>query len=345
MRIGIVGAGNIARAHVNAIHLLPHTELVGVHDIAPDRAAAAATRFGCSAFDRLDSLYDQIDGVIIASPNHTHAELATEAIARGKHVLCEKPMTVTVGQARELTDMAEASGLSCGISFNYRYLDVVHEVRRIVDDGVLGRPLFIEVSFQRSSALTRRHFTWRDSEVGLSTSGALGDLGVHLLDLLPFMFGSAVEARNCRIKLRTNVPEREGRPVRVDDYAFVGGHLTNGVYFTMVASKSALPEDVGLSLRIVGEGSEFSYHSRDGAAYHLRSAVRWERRPLRQRRPLADPVGEVTGWGSTFHHQLREWSDLVHGRRPRTRLADFADGLRAQTILADLLEQGQYALV
>jgi glucose-6-phosphate 3-dehydrogenase len=338
VKIGIVGAGNVASMHMSAISSIPDATLAGVYDVSIGRAHAVARRLRCPAYESAERLFENVDGVVIASPNHTHAAMVTAAIRSGTHVLCEKPMTTTMAEARQITNLSASSDLVCGMGFNYRYLDLVREVAALLDGGELGTVLFAELSLKRSSALTRTTFTWRDSALGRLTSGALGDLGVHLFDLLRFLFRSEVDTATCRVKRQTNVPEKEGRKVMVDDYSFVTGRLASGTYFNVVASKSSPPADVGLALKLVGERREFSYHSADDGLYRLKSMVTWDEHRLRTSRRLPDPPGEIAGWGTTFHAQLREWTGQVVRREPPGSLATFEDGLRTQEVLDRLIE-------
>jgi glucose-6-phosphate 3-dehydrogenase len=274
----------------------------------------------------------------VASPNHTHTRYTLDAMGHGKPVLCEKPMATTLEDARQMTAAAARSpGLSHGVGFNYRYLPAVEQLRTLIATDRLGQLHFIDLAFKRDSALTRAAFTWRDSDLGQATSGALGDLGIHLIDLVSFLTGSQLDAGSCRLRLRTNVPLKEGREVRVDDDAYVSGRLLNGTYINLTASKSVGPEDTGLSMKIIAEHSEFVYHSRRGALYHLRPRARWEVGRLRGSPPLPDPPDEVYGWAGTFHAQIQEWAGLVVRQEQRRQLADISDGLRAQAVLGQLL--------
>jgi glucose-6-phosphate 3-dehydrogenase len=122
MKLGIIGAGKIAAMHMAAVRANPDAFLVGVYDVSDDAARAAAQRFACKAFSTPEALYPCVDGVIIATPNHTHAEIAVEAMQHHRHVLCEKPMATTIAQATEMARVAALSDLACYVGFNYRYL-------------------------------------------------------------------------------------------------------------------------------------------------------------------------------------------------------------------------------
>ncbi|SDC49518.1 Gfo/Idh/MocA family protein [Streptomyces prasinopilosus] len=338
MRIGIMGAGNIAAVHLGAVRATVGAELVGLHDIAADRARTTAATFGCRAFSSPASLYRNVDAVVVASPNHTHHAIATDAVRLGKHVLCEKPMAVSTTEAAAMARAVRDTGLRCVVGFNYRFLDVAERMRQLISSEELGRPLMVEAAFRRGSALTRSTFTWRDSAQGRSTSGALGDLGVHLIDLLHFLFRAQVDTASCVTRLRTHIPEKEGRAVDVDDDAFVAGRLGSGMYFQLTASKATLPEETGLFLKVVCTRGEFVYHSREDRTLLVRPGTEWHRESLPPPGPTADPSGEVPGWADSFHRQLGEWVDVVVHGKESDRLADFEDGLRAQLVLARLLE-------
>lgn len=340
MRIGLIGAGSIGRVHARAVRSEMGSALAGVYDVNPDKARSLADELGVPTFSSLRDFYEASTGVIIASPNRTHAAYACEAMALGRHVLCEKPMAVSMSQADDMRQRAAASsGVHC-VGFNYRYLKVFRDVRRRISGGEIGRVLHVDVSFKRSSALTRRAFTWRDDSEEGATSGALGDLGVHLIDMLHFLFGSLIDPGSCQVGLQTKVATKEGREVKVDDHSFVSGRLTGGPSFTLTASKSSVAEETGLTLAVTGSAGDLAYTSRDGQILNRRVGVAWEPVKLFASSRLEDPSGEVTGWADSFLHQLHDWISAVTTRRRPGELAGFEDGYRAQQVLIELLRAG-----
>lgn len=184
---------------------------------------------------------------------------------------------------------------------------------RQIDEGVLGRVLHVDLAFRRGSALTRKTFTWRDNAAERFTSGALGDLGVHLIDLLHHLFDSEVDTGFCQAGLRTKVAAKEGRTVCVDDHAFVSGRLTGGPHFTLTASKSATPEDIGFRVAVTGTRGELLYHSQDGPVLNVRTGVEWEAVKVLDTFGLADPPGEIPGWADSFVAQFQNWTAAVGG--------------------------------
>lgn len=340
MRVGIIGAGGIGRTHAHALLADEGTTLAGLYDVDTPRAVTVAEGLGVPAFGSLDEFYEAVDAVVVASPNRTHASYACEAIDRGRHVLCEKPMAVSVEETVAMRDRAAGAPVVSCVGFNYRCLGVVQEIRRQLDEGVLGRVLHVDLAFRRGSALTRKTFTWRDNAEERFTSGALGDLGVHLIDLLHHLFDSQVDTGACQVGLRTKVAEKEGRRVRVDDHAFVSGRLAEGPHFTLTASKSSTPEDIGFRVSVTGSRGELLYHSQDGPLLYVRTGVEWETVKVLDALGLEDPPGEIHGWADSFVAQLYNWTAAVAGAGHLGALAGFDDGHRAQLVLDELLRKG-----
>jgi glucose-6-phosphate 3-dehydrogenase len=340
MNIGIIGAGGIAEAHTRAARKLIPSGSIGIYDISPEKASALAQRHGCNTFEALDDLYDTSDAIIIASPNDTHYEYALRAIKRGLHVLCEKPMTTAVNDADELARESRASRGICVVGFNYRFLPVTQLIKKFLDDGELGEIITTNLSFKRDSALRRKSFTWRDGAQSRATSGALGDLGSHLFDLVHYLIQKPIELSSMRAKLATYVVEKEGRRVSVDDHALVNGRLHGGVYFSVLASKCSEPEDVGFAIEVIGSHGELFYHSSHrnvlNAKFGLDRRVYTSAPPLRH----PDPDREIFGWADSFYSQLDGWFALAMGQdSPESMiLASFDDGLQSQAVIDDLLQ-------
>lgn len=141
MRVGIIGAGNIGRVHARAVLASADdgVSLAGLFDVDQGRADTLAADLGTRAFASLGELHEAADGIVVASPNRTHAAYACEALAQGRHVLCEKPMATSLAEAADMLRLSSgAAGVSC-VGFNYRYLPVVREIHA-ADRGGGDRP-------------------------------------------------------------------------------------------------------------------------------------------------------------------------------------------------------------
>ncbi|HSC89055.1 MAG TPA: Gfo/Idh/MocA family oxidoreductase [Polyangiaceae bacterium] len=184
IRLGVVGAGQVAELASAAFARRPDVELVGIADPARERAEALARKFGApAARSSLEELLEvtALDAVYIASPNVFHAPQAIRALESGKHVLLEKPFALSWEEARQVVDVAERVGRTLTLSMNQRHADDTRALRAWVASGALGTPHHVRARWLRRSGIPRLG-SWfgRKSWAG---GGVLMDVGVHLLDL------------------------------------------------------------------------------------------------------------------------------------------------------------------
>lgn len=191
VRIGIVGTGNIARArHLPCFTANENAEIVAVCDILPDVLAEAAKDFEVPA-SYLDyrEMYEKedLDAVIICTPNDLHAPATIAALEKGLHVLCEKPMALDPAEGQQMMDAAEKAGKILTFGFHYRHMPQTLAARRVVDSGELG-----DVYMVRVTALRRRGIPSWGTFVHkhIQGGGAMIDFGVHLLDSALWLMGN-----------------------------------------------------------------------------------------------------------------------------------------------------------
>lgn len=221
--VGVIGVGAVAQLrHLPAVaeaQAAGCARLLAVADVDPARAAAAATMWGASRStgDIADLLATPgLDAVIIATPNLFHHDQALAALAAGKHVLCEKPLAMTLDEARAMAGAAHQHGLITAINFRYRWIPAARFVTDLIASGALGH-LYHAVFHYFSGWLAdpATPAAWRTMRAQTG-SGALGDLGSHLIDLAASWLG---EAQHVRGRLTTFVRERptgDGGQVSVD---------------------------------------------------------------------------------------------------------------------------------
>ncbi|WP_281890134.1 Gfo/Idh/MocA family protein [Paenibacillus sp. YYML68] len=335
MKIGIIGTGGIAKAHIRALGKLHALQLTGVYDINLESAQKVASENGCTVFATPEQLIEAVDGVIIASPNFMHQEQSLLVLQANKHVLCEKPMAVSLDEARTMSELAKQCSASACVGFNYRYLPIIREIKRLLDNGEIGELLAVKLGFQKSSALTKTSFTWRDDSTSKMTSGALGDLGVHLIDMLWFLLQGEIHEADLKTIMKTNVPIRENKTIHVDDYSAVYGKLKSGTYVELIASKSSTQEETGVYLNLIGTKQELRYESAWKRTYKIKQGIEWVEHSYDAPQTLTDPPNEIFGWSDSFIHQLQDWQ-LKATRTPAHHnvcIADFRDGLRSQETL------------
>lgn len=198
IRVGIVGAGSITKfRHAPEYAANPYVEIAGFYDHNPDRAEALIAVFGGQYYPSLEDLLndESIDAISDCSSNEHHVKVSSSALLKGKHVLCEKPMTITSEEGRELLEARDRSGKILMIDHNQRLTKVHQKVYDMLRDGRIGRPLSFNISFSHRGpeywGATKSPKTWFFDKTR-SGLGVIADLGVHKFDLIRYLFGEEV---------------------------------------------------------------------------------------------------------------------------------------------------------
>lgn len=181
---------------------------------------------------------DDLDAVIVASPNDTHHEITMAALDRGLAVLCEKPIAMDVAQAYEMADAAARAGVTTMVPFTYRSMPTNRHVHRLVQDGFVGDPYHLSMRYFSGFARDGE-YAWRFDEE-LAGSGILGDLGSHWLDMARWLLGevTAVSAHSDRFVPRA--PRPDGTEyVRAEDHAVMSVRFESGASATLQISAVA----------------------------------------------------------------------------------------------------------
>ena len=318
-----------------------------------DKAAAeaAAGRLGWAAAEtdwRALIARDDVQLVDIAAPGDLHAPIAIAALAAGKHVLCEKPLANTLAEAeamRAAADDAYPRGARAMVGFNYRRVPALALARRLVEQGRIGRLRhFRAVYLQDWLADADAPMTWR-MRAERAGSGALGDLGAHIVDLARYLTGDEL-AGVCALS-ETFVRERPladgpgSDTVTVDDAVVFTGRLASGALASFEVTRYATGRKNGLRVELNGSAGslafdlerlnelEFFDASGDGADNGFRRILVTE-----GSHPYLSgwwPPGHTLGWEHTFTHQARDLlTAIADGAQP---LPSFGDGLAVQRVL------------
>ena len=290
--IGLIGAGFMSKAHSIAYSGMPiffhpapampvKKTLV---DSNPQAAEAGMERFGFQKWstDWHDIVDDpDIQVVDICTPNNSHAEIAIAAARAGKHILCEKPLALTSEQAKQMYLAAKESGVTTMVAFNYRRTPAIQLAKRYIDEGAIGRILdFRGTYLQDWSADPNSPLSWRFQK-SVCGSGALGDIGTHVVDIVRFLVG---EFDSVNARVATYIPERPVQTsaadslgnskggadtpkgvVDVDDQCCFMIQCKNGAFGTIEATRNAWGRNNFITIEIHGtEGSiYFNYERRD----------------------------------------------------------------------------------
>jgi predicted dehydrogenase len=189
VRIGIIGSGGIASAHVGCYKQIPEAQVVAVCDVVPGRAKAFIERHGLDAVayeDHRHLLEADVDAVSVCTFNAAHHRPTVDALRSGRHVLLEKPMAVTLREAVEMVEAAEQHGVILSVGFQSRYDPDVQTCKRIVDSGVLGRIYYAETGGGRSRGIPGGTFIRKETAGG----GAVLDIGCYSVDTAMYLLGN-----------------------------------------------------------------------------------------------------------------------------------------------------------
>ena len=263
IRLGMVGGGRgafIGAVHRIASRIDDQYELVaGAFSSDPDRSAASAADLGVArsyaTFDEMAAREarrkDGIEAVAIVTPNHMHAPAALAFLKRGIHVICDKPLTATLPEAKRLAKAAEASGLIFALTHNYTGYPMIRQAKAMVAAGDLGDIRLVNVEYiqdwltEAIEATGQKQADWRTDPARSGAGGSTGDIGTHAFNLANFVTGLTLDT--LAADLQSFVPGR-----RVDDNAHVMLRYTSGARGTLWCSQVAAGQENGLRLRIYG---------------------------------------------------------------------------------------------
>ncbi len=234
MKLGIIGAGGISDTHVRAAQGIAGVEVVAVHGGNPQKTAALARAAGATAYDSLEAFLDHpMDVVAIGSPSGLHAEQAIAAMQRGLHVVVEKPLDVTVARIDALIAEADRSGRKVGVFFQERLIPELAAIKRQIDAGELGDPLFISgrLDWYRPPEYYSQS-RWRGRRA-LDGGGALMNQGIHTVDVMLWLYGAAR-----RVAGRT---ANRMHAIEVEDTAAALIEFESGAFGTLHATTAAYP--------------------------------------------------------------------------------------------------------
>ena len=360
VNVALIGFGFMGKAHSNAWRqvgaffaprLRPRLRLVC--DRTPGKADDAARRFGWeqTAADWREVIArDDIDIVDISTPGDSHAELAVAAARAGKTVLCEKPLANTVRDAERMLAAAEKAGVVHMVCHNYRRVPAVALAKRLIDEGRLGAIRHFRGTYLQDWIVDPAFpLVWR-LDRKLAGSGALGDIGSHVVDLARFLVGEISEvsgALETFVKTRPLVgkPRTRGR-VTVDDAAVAAVRFESGALGTIEATRMAPGRKNANRFEINGSlGSiafdlerlnelEVYFTGEDADRSGFRTILVTE-----AAHPFVGawwPPGHIVGWEHTFTHTVFDLLEAVADRR--VPAPSFVDGVRNQRVL-DAIER------
>ena len=367
--VGMLGYGFMGKAHSNALKTLPYMvypppavpKLVGIAGRNAEAVQTAAQRYGWQhAYTDWRALLDNPDVQVFdnSGPNNAHAEPCNVAAQTGRHILCEKPLGRTAAEAAAMLEAVTRAGVKHLCAFNYRFVPAVRLARHLIETGQLGEIYhFRAVYLQEWIVDPAFGMVWRlnKAEAG---SGALGDLGSHILDLARFLVG---EPRHVSAMAKTFIKERPTRDaggsptaeVTVDDAFAAVLDFENGALGTVEASRFCPGRKNGQVFEINGSlGSlRFSLERLNELE------VYWQNETVRDTHGFHSvlvseayhpfwkywwPQGHIIGWEHTFIHQFAHFFEsLVNDTPVAPYAATFDDGYKHAVICDAILRSAE----
>lgn len=276
IKLGMVGGGNdafIGAVHRIAARMDDRFELVaGALSSTPEKAQESGKALGLDP-DRTYSdftemakrearLKNGIDAVAIVTPNHVHASAAKEFLKRGIHVICDKPLTSTMADARKLAKAVDASDALFILTHNYTGYPMIRQAKQMIADGALGAIRVVQVEYaqdwltQPLESEGQKQAAWRTDPTKSGAGGSIGDIGTHAHNLACFVTGQKVES--LAADLHAFVPGRQ-----LDDNAHMMLRFDGGAKGMLWSSQVAPGNENGLRLRVYGENGGLEWAQED----------------------------------------------------------------------------------
>ncbi len=365
--VGMMGYAFMGKAHTNAFKKLPYMvypppaipRLVAIAGRSEDAVKEAAKRYGYESYttdwrklvgDERIQLFDN------GGPNDAHAEPCIAAAQAGKHILCEKPLARTAKEAASMLEAAEKAGVVHMVAHNYRFVPAIRLARKLIETGRLGEIYhFRAVYLQEWIMDPNFQFVWR-LDKNIAGSGALGDLGSHIIDLARFLVG---EPRKVSAMAKTFIKQRPipgggTGEVTVDDAFVANVEFENGAIGTLESSRFCAGRKNHQVLEVNG--------SKGTLVFNLERLneleVFWKDESPRETQGFHNvlvsesyhpwwknwwPQGHMIGWEHTFVHEIAHLLDAIVNKKPVAPYgADFLDGYKNAVICDAILQSAQH---
>jgi predicted dehydrogenase len=367
--MGLVGPGFVGAHHIDAVRRLGYVDVVAVAASTDASARRKADALEVpKAYGSFEALVADPDVHVVhnTTPNYLHVPVILAALARGKHVISDKPLAMTAADARQLRDAANKAGVVHAVTFNYRGNPLVQQAREMIAAGELGPVHFIHGAYLQDWLLESTDFSWRLEPEKGGASSAVGDIGSHWCDLVQHVTGRRIvevladltTVVQSRLKPSGSVEafakggetSREEVQVRSEDLASILVRFDNGAKGCVSVGQVCAGHKNGLWFEVNGR----------------QASVRWDQERQNElwigRRDTANavlakdpsllapgargyahlPGGHQEAWADAFCNVMRDIYDVVTGRRPQNprppAFATFEDGYHSACVVDAVLE-------
>lgn len=369
MKAGIVGAGFIGEAHIEALRRLGFVEAAAI--VSPSggqkKANALSVPRGYTDYREMIDC-ENLDAVHICTPNHLHHEIAMYAMKKGLAVVCEKPMTVTLAEARELRDFAKEHGIVNCVNFSLRMYPQVAQMKEMVQKGDIGRIYSVHGAYLQDWLFYDTDWSWRLESALSGKTRAFSDIGSHWIDMVEnIMQSKAVEVlaefetfhktRKKPLKetatysgMARRSEDYEETPVDTEDFCAVLFRFDNGAVGSCTISQACAGRKNQQILSFAGSKSSLYWDSEDSNDMWVGHRDRYNERVPKDPSILYDgakavvdyPGGHVEGYADTFKQNFKKfYGALTGGVAVNGEFATFEDGYREMLLNEKVYESAQ----
>jgi Predicted dehydrogenases and related proteins len=261
-RIGLIGLGGMANVHINGLKNVPNTTITAICDVQHAALEKVGDQLGIPPEKRFTDFHklirdEDVDAVVSVTPNLVHAEIMRSCLEAKKPFLSEKPFTMTFDEAEELKRYYEQGPVPAMIGFSYRYTPAFRYAKEWLAQGKIGDVRSFSVQYLQSwgAAVYNQPFVWR-LDKSVTGTGALGDLGAHMIDLAHYLIGPFRElSANLEtfISSRKSLTSDEWIKVEVDDFASFQARMANGAAGVFQTSRNAIGSGNQLEISLYGD--------------------------------------------------------------------------------------------
>ena len=267
-RIGIIGLGNIAMGkHIPQLQKIADCKITAICDTNERKLKSIGDRLNIPEEYRFTDYNDlincpEVDAVEVCTPNYLHVPMAVAAVKAGKPVNVEKPLSVDLASTKPLADALAETEVPNMMCFSYRFCPAVRYAKWIMDNGLLGDIVNIDVAYLKNSAFFEgRRLEWRFIKEKAGT-GVLGDLGVHLIDLAELLAGDIKAVSGTTdivVKQRQKEESDEWAPVETDDYAAFLADMASGAKANFMITRCAIGQQNTIKFDVYGTKGVLSF--------------------------------------------------------------------------------------
>jgi predicted dehydrogenase len=362
LKTAVVGTGFMGRVHLEALRRVESVDVVAVagRELEPAKKLGAGFGIERAVSDYRELISDpKIDAIHICTPNASHFQMSKDALLGGKHVLCEKPLATSVDEARELVNLAAERKLRNCVCHNLRYYPMVQQMRRMREDGELGKVLVVQGTYSQDWLLYQTDWNWRIEEKAGGPLRVMADIGSHWFDMAEHVTGLKVQSmcadlqtfHSTRKKPKGRVETFASRadsgnvedvPVTTEDFGAVVFRMEAEARGSMTASQVSAGRKNGLRLEVYGTKASVAWNQERPDELWIghrnqpnQIVIKDPSLMNESARSYADlPGGHSEGYDDTFKQVFRRFYKSIAEPGSAAEYPQLTDGLR-QMILMD----------